>query len=125
MAANAKAKKLICHHREVQVLGLQKRHLESDLMVEWCAHCGAHRTVATDVMGKETFHSRWIPPKPARFYYLCGLGGWFIVRASTRRKAYSVGVQEWGRGHVSECYLAKNDVVDAYIAQRGYRATEG
>ena len=48
------------------------------------------------------------------FYHVSSNGSWFVCEAETKRKAHSEGVQEWGRGTVSEVRRATDDEIRYY-----------
>lgn len=64
-----------------------------------------------------------MPEPEKRFYYVEGVGGWFITDARNVRLAKSDGVETLGRGCVSTVRVATADEVRYYISQRGIAAT--
>ena len=54
-------------------------------------------------------------------YYVEGTG-WFVVRTTSKRKAHSEGVNEYGRGNVRCVRLATTVEVKSYVAQKGHTA---
>ncbi len=57
-------------------------------------------------------------------YYVEG-NGWFVTTADSKRKAYSEGVSEFGRGCVRCVREATQDETDRYVSQRGKGALTG
>lgn len=54
-----------------------------------------------------------------RHYYVTSFAQWFVVQAATKRRAKSVGVEEWGRGAVHKVRIATQDEIENYIANKG------
>lgn len=55
-----------------------------------------------------------------RYYYVENLRGfWFVVNAATKRKAYSIGVSEFGRGMVRYVRVAIQDEIDNFVTLNG------
>ncbi len=46
-------------------------------------------------------------------------GSWFIVDTSTKRKAYSEGVKEWGRDHVTSVTKATQEDISYFKNLKG------
>ena len=51
-------------------------------------------------------------------YYVESWAEWFVVTTQNKRRAYSVGVKEFGRGFVKNIREATKDEIDSYINQR-------
>jgi hypothetical protein len=59
-----------------------------------------------------------------RDYYVDGSMGWFVVRTTNHRKAYSKGVREFGRGCTRTVRLATPEETADYVRQRGQATLE-
>lgn len=56
------------------------------------------------------------------YYLVESPSSWFVVQTKTKRKAFSEGVAEWGRGMVQRVSEASPSDIKAFIAQKGERA---
>lgn len=54
-----------------------------------------------------------------KIYYVEGYAGWFVIRANSKRRAFSMGVREFGRGRVKEVRAATPEDIKSYAAQKG------
>lgn len=57
-------------------------------------------------------------------YKVESFGYWFIVNAPNKKKAYSEGVKEYGRGRVQKVSVAKDNDMRIYIRDKGVKAIE-
>lgn len=48
--------------------------------------------------------------------------GWFVVDVTTKRKAKSEGVAEWGRNSVKSVTRATQKDIDSFVSQKGVGA---
>jgi hypothetical protein len=54
----------------------------------------------------------------ARNYYVEGTG-WFVVSTANKKRAHSIGVEEYGRGNVRCVREATQDETESFISQKG------
>ena len=50
--------------------------------------------------------------------------GWFVVNTTSKRKARSEGIAEWGRNSVKSVTRASQKDIDYFISQKGERALQ-
>ena len=55
-------------------------------------------------------------------YYVSSYGGWFVVNTTSKRKAHSEGVAEFGRGMVKTVRRATQADIDYFVSQKGKNA---
>jgi len=60
-----------------------------------------------------------------KHYYIDSYVGWFVVEASTAKKARSEGVKEFGRGWVRGVRLATKEEVKEFVRLKGEDALRG
>ena len=52
-------------------------------------------------------------------FYVESYSGWFLVRAQTKRKAFSEGVREYGRGMVKLVRKATQEEISYFVSHKG------